>query len=259
MKKVDRPFVGPELFEKRPIVRRSVGDGNQFGPHLADVSDLFGELRRCLAGFRPKTERSLPSASWKLTVPQDARHASSSLSGRTPSSETAHGFAGFRLAGPWPPAPFPSGDCLSYKRAARRRVHTSQLSEEFGRFPRRAMVQDQESGGRVFSPLSTGENDSLRVRKTGPNGVGLRSPNLAVLVNRAAPFVPAYSHHPAQRNDPLTRPRNRRTRPSRLVPSLTKVANAPNALAVAAPFSTMDAKVRTASAAAGESFERDKP
>ena len=35
-------------------------------------------------------------------------------------------------------------------------------------------------------------------------------------------------------------------------------AKAPNALAVAAPFSTMDAKVRTASAAAGESFERDK-
>ena len=76
---------------------------------------------------------------------------------------------------------------------------------------------------------------------------------------RAAPFVPAYLHHPAQRNDPLARPRNRRTRPSRLALSLTKVANAPNALAVAAPFSTMDAKARTASAAAGESFERDKP
>ena len=40
---------------------------------------------------------------------------------------------------------------------------------------------------------------------------------------------------------------------------MTKVANAPNALAVAAPFSTMDAKVRTASAATGESLERDKP
>ena len=40
MKKVDRLFVGPELFEKRPVVRRGVGDGNQFGPHLADMSDL---------------------------------------------------------------------------------------------------------------------------------------------------------------------------------------------------------------------------
>ena len=100
MKKVDRPFVGSELFEKRSVVRRGVGDSNQFGPHLADMSDLFGELRHRLAGFRPKTERFLPSASWKLTVPQDARHASSSPSGRTPSSETAHGFAGFRLAGP---------------------------------------------------------------------------------------------------------------------------------------------------------------
>ena len=52
MKKVDRPFVGSELFEKRPVIGCGVGDGNQFGPHLADMSDLFGELRRCLAGFR---------------------------------------------------------------------------------------------------------------------------------------------------------------------------------------------------------------
>ena len=52
---------------------------------------------------------------------------------------------------------------------------------------------------------------------------------------RAAPLAPAYLHHPAQRNDPLARPRNRRTRPSRSVPSLTKVANAPNALAVGRP------------------------
>ena len=155
---------------------------------------------------------------------------------------------------PWLPAPFPSGDCPSYKRAARRRVHAYRLSEEFGRFPRRAMVQ--ESGGSSVSPLSTGENDSLRVRKTGPNGVGLlrpRSPNLAVVAKRAAPLVPAYLHHPAQRGDP--RSRNRRTPRDPSVPSLTKVANAPNALAVAALFSTMDAKVRTASAAAGESFE----
>ena len=63
----------------------------------------------------------------------------------------------------------------------------------------------------------------------------------------------------AQRPASPTRPQNRRTRPSRLAPSLTKVANAPNALAVAAPFSTMDAKVRTASAATGENLERDKP
>ena len=55
--------------------------------------------------------------------------------------------------------------------------------------------------------LSTGENESLRVRKTGPNSVGLlrpRSPNLAVL--RAAPLVPACLHHPAQRSDPPLQP-----------------------------------------------------
>ena len=73
------------------------------------------------------------------------------------------------------------------------------------------------------------------------------------------PLSSRRTHYPAQRNDPLAQPRNRRTRPFRSVPSLTKVANAPDTLAVAAPFSTMDAKVRTASAAAGESFERDKP
>ena len=148
MKKVDRLFVGPELFEKRPVVGRGVGDSNQFGPHLADVSDLFGELRRRLAGFRPKTERFLPSAFWKLTVPQDAQHASSSPSGRsgtiTPSSETAHGFAGFRLADAV------HGLLLSFLPETARRTSAwlddgfmpPQLSEEFGRFPRRAMVQD---------------------------------------------------------------------------------------------------------------------
>ena len=71
------------------------------------------------------------------------------------------------------------------------------------------------------------------------------------------PLSSRRTHHPAQRGDP--RPRNRRTRPSRLISSLTKAANAPNALAVAAPFSTTDAKVRAVSAAAGESCERDKP
>ena len=155
MKKVDRLFVGPELFEKRPVVGRGVGDGNQFGPHLADVSDLFGELRRRLAGFRPKTERFQTIAFRVLKTDRPAGRPACFFvpvgAERNPveRDSTGNGFAGFRLAGPWPSALFPSRDCPSYKRVARRRVHASQLSEEFGRFPRRAMVQDQESGGRV--------------------------------------------------------------------------------------------------------------
>ena len=233
MKKVDRSFVGSELFEKRPVVRRGVGDGNQFGPHLADMSDLFGELRRRLAGFRPETERFLPSASWKLTVPQDARHASSSPSGRTPSSETEHGFAGFRLSGPWPPAPFPSGDRLSYKRAVRRRVHASQLSEEFGRFPRRAMVQDQESGGRVRQPI-VDRRERVLARPEIPDRTSwvfcVRAARTLPSSRTGPPLSSRRTHHPAQRGDPLTR--NRRTPRNPPVPSLAKVANA---LAVAPP------------------------
>ena len=62
---------------------------------------------------------------------------------------------------------------VSNKRVARRRGHASRLSEEFGRFPRRAMVQ--ESGGRVreisvnqahrrparTSPCASGRPDSV--------------------------------------------------------------------------------------------------
>ena len=192
--KVDRLFVGPELFEKRPVVRRGVGDGNQFGPHLADMSDLFGELRRRLADFRPKTKRFLPSASWKLTVPQDAQHASSSPSGRsgTPSSETAHGFAGFRFADAV------HGLLLPFLPEIARRT-SAWLDDGF--MPPNSPKSLAASRGvqwsrraaagfiRQSGPLSTGENDSFseRVRKTGPNSVGLlrpRSPNLAVLPGR---------------------------------------------------------------------------
>ena len=162
MKKVDRLFVGPELFEKRPVVGRGVGDGNQFGPHLADVSDLFGELRRRLAGFRPKTERFQTIAFRVLETDRPAGRLAPACffvpvgAERNPveRDSTGNGFAGFRLADAV------HGLLLSFLpetarrfqqtlQVARRRVHASQLSEEFGRFPRRAMVQDQESGGRV--------------------------------------------------------------------------------------------------------------
>ena len=162
---------------------------------------------------------------------------------------------------PWPFSPFPSGDGPS--------------------FPTNAWLDD----GLILpnSPKSLAASRGVQRSRTGraaagfsahcrparttpcasgrPDSVGLlrpRSPNLAVLANRAAPLVPTYLHHTAQRGDPLP-DLEIGERPSRSVPSLAKAANAPNALAVAAPFSTMDAKVRTASAAAGESFERDKP
>ena len=166
MKKVDRLFVGPELFEKRPVVGRGVGDGNQFGPHLADVSDLFGELRRRLAGFRPKTERFQTIAFRVLETDRPAGRLAPACffvpvgAERNPveRDSTGNGFAGFRLADAV------HGLLLSFLpetarrfqqtlQVARRRVHASQLSEEFGRFPRRAMVQDQESGGRVHPSI----------------------------------------------------------------------------------------------------------
>ena len=46
MKEVDRPFVGPELLEKRPVAGRGVGDGDylQVGPRFPNVGDLGGGL-----------------------------------------------------------------------------------------------------------------------------------------------------------------------------------------------------------------------
>ena len=92
MREVDRPFVVSELPEKRPVVGCDVGDRDrrQVGPHFLDMDDLGGELRlqRRLASFRPRG--SPPSASWKLTVPQDASHQRASLprrAERNPSSE----------------------------------------------------------------------------------------------------------------------------------------------------------------------------
>ena len=168
MKKVDRLFVGPELFEKRPVVGRGVGDGNQFGPHLADVSDLFGELRlqRRLAGFRPKTERFQTIAFRVLETDRPAGRLAPACFFVPVGAErnhhpverdsTGNGFAGFRLADAvhgllLPFLPETARRFQQTLQVARRRVHASQLSEEFGRFPRRAMVQDQESAvcGRV--------------------------------------------------------------------------------------------------------------
>ena len=165
---------------------------------------------------------------------------------------------------PWPLSPFPSGDGPSSPTNAwlDDGLILPQLSEEFGRFPRRTAVQWSRTGRAAarfsahcrparMTPCASGRRDSVDLLRP-------RSPNLAVLANQAAPLVPAYLHHAAQRGDPLP-DLEIGERPSRSIPSLAKAANAPNALAVAAPFSTMDAKVRTAPAAAGESFERDKP
>ncbi len=118
------------------------------------------------SGIRPKLSvfKRLPSASWKLTVPQDAsrQHASSSPSGRsetiTPSSETAQETASSgtvsasrMLSMASRPFSFQRLPVVSNRRVARRRVHAPQLLEEFGRFLRRAVVQEQKSAisGRV--------------------------------------------------------------------------------------------------------------
>ena len=91
---VDRPFAGPELLEKRPVVGGGVGDSDQrqVGPHFPDVGDLGSELRRRLASFRHPRKSIQAIAVRVLTVPQDAsrQHASLSPSGgtMTPSSET---------------------------------------------------------------------------------------------------------------------------------------------------------------------------
>ena len=65
------------------------------------------------------------------------------------------------------------------------------------------MIQDQESGGRVLSPLSTGENDSLRVRKTGQRGSSA-SAQPEPCRPTGPPLSSRRTHHPAQRNDPPT-------------------------------------------------------
>ena len=181
MKKVDRLFVGPELFEKRPVVGRGVGDGNQFGPHLADVSDLFGELRlqRRLAGFRPKTERFQTIA---FRVPETDRPAGRPAcffvpvgAERNPveRDRTGNGFAGFRLAGPWPPALFPSRDCPSFPTSASGGSTTGSCLPALRRvWPLPAACNGSGPGERRpgSQPSSTGENESLRVRKTGQRG-----------------------------------------------------------------------------------------
>ena len=173
---------------RRPASGRAVPCG-----HGRPASCAFN-VALPVSGPKLSVFRRLPSASWKLTVPQDAsrQHASSSPSGRsgTPSSETAHGFAGFRLADavhglPLRFLPETARRFQQTLQVARRRVHASQLSEEFGRFPRRAMVQNQESAVRRRTQLSnrpklssTGENDGLpgerygeRENATGPNRV----------------------------------------------------------------------------------------
>ena len=237
MKKVDRSFVGSELFEKRPVVGCGVGDGNQFeiGPHLADMSDLFGELRlqRCLAGFRPKTERfqaiafrvletdrptgRLAPACFLVPVGAKRNHHPVERDG------AGNGFAGFRLAVHGFLLRFLPETARRFQQAlqvARRRVHASQLSEEFGRFPRRAMVQDQESAvcGRVHPSIrpivDRRERVLFRARPEIPDRTEQRGSSASVQPEPCHPREPGRpfrpgvfaDHHPAQRNDPLLQP-----------------------------------------------------
>ena len=271
MKKVDRSFVGSELFEKRPVVGCGVGDGNQFeiGPHLADMSDLFGELRlqRCLAGFRhpSKTERfqaiafrvletdrptgRLAPACFLVPVGAKRNHHPVERDG------AGNGFAGFRL----PDAVH--GFLLRFLPETARRFQQARGSTTGSCLPalRRvwplpAACNGSGPGERGMRPGSSVNQAHRRPARTSPfpSASGNTGPDRTACGWSSAsvqpepchprepgrPFRPGVfaDHHPAQRNDPLTRPRNRRTRPSRLVPSLTKVANAPNALAVAAPL-----------------------
>ena len=122
MKKVDRPFVGPELFEKRPVVRRGVGDGDQLqvGPYPADMGDLrvapspcrlpaqnsAFSVFRVLETDRP-AGRLAPAC---LVVPVGAKRNPIERDGARllPAPFLPRGCC------PWPPAPFPSGDCPSF-------------------------------------------------------------------------------------------------------------------------------------------------
>ena len=128
MKKVDRSFVGSELFEKRPVVGCGVGDGNQFGPHLADMSDLFGELRlqRRLAGFRPKTERFQAIAFRVLETDRPTGRLAPACflvpvgakRNHHPVERDGARLRRFPPRCPWLPAPFPSRDCPSFPTSA---------------------------------------------------------------------------------------------------------------------------------------------
>ena len=77
---------------------------------------------------------------------------------------------------------------VSNKRAARRRVHAPQLSEEFGRLPRRAMVQGSGDQARAVTRVIVDrrERTPCASENTGPDSVGLLRPrglNLAVLAD----------------------------------------------------------------------------
>ena len=115
---------------------------------------------------------------------------------------------------PWPLSPFPSGDSPSSPTNAwlDDGLILPQLSEEFGRFPRRTAVQDRESGGRVLSPLSTGENDSLRVRKTGQRGSSASAQSEPCRPREPGrPSRPGVLALRGTARRPASRPRNRRT------------------------------------------------
>ena len=186
---------------------------------LADVSDLFGELRlqRRLAGFRPKTERFQTIAFRVLETDRPAGRLAPACFFVPVGAErnhhpverdsTGNGFAGFRLADAvhgllLPFLPETARRFQQTLQVARRRVHASQLSKSLAasrgvQWFRTRRARCAAGFIRQSGPSSTGENESFseRVRKyrTGPNSVGLlrpRSPNLAVPREPGRPFRP---------------------------------------------------------------------
>ena len=105
MKEVDRPFVGPELSEKRPVVGRGDGDQRQVGPRFPDMGDLGGELRlqRRLAGFR-HTRKARRSQAIAIRVMESdgpaGRLAPARLSGRSGTMTLSSEVVAWRIYGP---------------------------------------------------------------------------------------------------------------------------------------------------------------
>ena len=110
-------------------------------------------LQRRLAGFRPKTERFQTIVFRVLETDRPAG----------------------RLAGPWLPAPFPSGDCPSFPTSARLDDGLMPPSSPKSLAVSRGVQWSRTrraAAGFIRQPLSIGENNSLRVRKysTGKHG-----------------------------------------------------------------------------------------
>ena len=105
VKEVDRLLVGPEPFEKRPVVGAAAATSFRSGRTFRATSAASSAVVFPVSGPKLNVFRRVPSA--PLTVPLDAQHASPSRRSGTPSSETARRLAPFPPRGSWPSLPSP--------------------------------------------------------------------------------------------------------------------------------------------------------